>query len=245
VLLVIMVVFVFLRNARSTFIPSIAVPVSLVGTFGVMYMLGYSIDNLSLMALCISTGFAVDDAIVVIENITRYLEKGMAPFQAALKGAQEIGFTVLTMSISLVAVFIPLLLMGGIVGRLFREFAVTLSAAILVSLVVSLTATPSMCAHLLKQHESHGRLYRASERAFNAVVGSYGKTLAIVLRFPATTLAVLLATIALNVYLYIHVPKGFFPQQDNGRMMGSIIADQDTSSGHGQDSAADDWNHQG
>jgi multidrug efflux pump len=229
VLLVILVVFVFLRNARSTFIPSIAVPVSLVGTFGVMYMLGYSIDNLSLMALCISTGFVVDDAIVVIENITRYLEKGMAPFQAALKGAQEIGFTVLTMSISLVAVFIPLLLMGGIVGRLFREFAVTLSAAILVSLVVSLTATPSMCAHLLKQHESHGRIYRASERAFNAVVGFYGRTLAVVLRFPATTLAVLLATIALNVYLYIHVPKGFFPQQDNGRMMGSIIADQDTS----------------
>jgi len=229
VLLVILVVFVFLRNARSTFIPSIAVPVSLVGTFGVMYMLGYSIDNLSLMALCISTGFVVDDAIVVIENITRYLEKGMAPFQAALKGAQEIGFTVMTMSISLVAVFIPLLLMGGIVGRLFREFAVTLSVAILVSLVVSLTATASMCAHLLKQHESHGRIYRASERAFNSVVGFYGRTLAVVLRFPATTLAVLLATIALNVYLYIHVPKGFFPQQDNGRMMGSIIADQDTS----------------
>jgi multidrug efflux pump len=229
VLLVILVVFVFLRNPRSTFIPSIAVPVSLVGTFGVMYLLGYSIDNLSLMALCISTGFVVDDAIVVIENITRYLEKGMAPFQAALKGAQEIGFTVMTMSISLVAVFIPLLLMGGIVGRLFREFAVTLSVAILVSLVVSLTATASMCAHLLKQHESHGRLYRASERAFHWVVGFYGKTLAVVLRFPGTTLAVLLATIALNVYLYIHVPKGFFPQQDNGRMMGSIIADQDTS----------------
>ena len=229
VLLVILVVFVFLRNARSTFIPSIAVPVSLVGTFGIMYLLDYSIDNLSLMALCISTGFVVDDAIVVIENITRHLEKGMAPFQAALKGAQEIGFTVLTMSISLVAVFIPLLLMGGIVGRLFREFAVTLSAAILVSLVVSLTATASMSAHLLKQHESHGRLYRTSERAFNWVVGFYGRTLAVVLRFPATTLAVLLATIALNVYLYIHVPKGFFPQQDNGRMMGSIIADQDTS----------------
>jgi multidrug efflux pump len=229
VLLVILVVFVFLRNARSTFIPSIAVPVSLVGTFGIMYLLGYSIDNLSLMALTISTGFVVDDAIVVVENITRYLEKGMAPFQAALKGAQEIGFTVLTMSISLVAVFIPLLLMGGIVGRLFREFAVTLSAAILVSLVVSLTATASMSAHLLKQHESHGRLYRTSERAFNWVVGFYGRTLAVVLRFPATTLAVLLATIALNVYLYIHVPKGFFPQQDNGRMMGSIIADQDTS----------------
>ena len=229
VLLVILVVFVFLRNARSTFIPSIAVPVSLVGTFGIMYLLGYSLDNLSLMALCISTGFVVDDAIVVIENITRYLEKGMTPFQAALKGAREIGFTVLTMSISLVAVFIPLLLMGGIVGRLFREFAVTLSAAILVSLVVSLTATPSMCAHLLRQHESHGRLYRASERAFNWIVGFYGRTLAVVLRFPATTLAVLLATIALNVYLYIRVPKGFFPEQDNGRLMGQINADQDTS----------------
>jgi len=229
VLLVILVVFVFLRNARTTCIPSVAVPVSLVGTFGIMYLLGYSLDNLSLMALCISTGFVVDDAIVVIENITRYLEKGMAPFQAALQGAREIGFTVLSISISLVAVFIPLLLMGGIVGRLFREFAVTLSAAILVSLVISLTATPSMCAHLLREHESHGRLYRTSERAFNWVVSSYGKTLATVLRFPGLTLAALLATIALNVYLYIHVPKGFFPQQDNGRLMGSIIADQDTS----------------
>jgi len=229
VMLVILVVFVFLRSARSTFIPSIAVPVSLVGTFGVMYLLGYSIDNLSLMALCISTGFVVDDAIVVIENITRYLEKGMAPFQAALAGAREIGFTVLTISISLVSVFIPLLLMGGIVGRLFREFAVTLSIAILVSMVVSLTATPSMCAHLLRQHEEHGPVYRASERAFNGIVSFYGRTLAVLLRYPATTLTVLLATIALNVYLYIHVPKGFFPQQDNGRMMGSIIADQDTS----------------
>jgi multidrug efflux pump len=229
VLLVILVVFVFLRSARSTFIPSVAVPVSLVGTFGVMYLLGYSIDNLSLMALCISTGFVVDDAIVVIENITRYLEKGMAPFQAALAGAREIGFTVLSISISLVAVFIPLLLMGGIVGRLFREFAVTLSVAILVSLVVSLTATPSMCAHLLRQYESHGRIYRASEHAFSRVVGFYGRTLAVVLRFPATTLVVLLATIALNFFLYIYVPKGFFPQQDTGLMMGSIIADQDTS----------------
>jgi multidrug efflux pump len=229
VILVIVVVFVFLRNVRTTFIPSVAVPVSLLGTFGVMYLLGYSLDNLSLMALCISTGFVVDDAIVVIENITRYLEKGMTPFAAALKGAQEIGFTVVTMSISLVAVFIPLLLMGGVVGRLFREFAVTLSAAIIVSLVVSLTATPSMCAHLLRQHESHGWMYRTSERAFNAVVNFYGRTLATVLRFPAITLAVLLATIGLNVYLYIHVSKGFFPQQDNGRIMGSIQADQDTS----------------
>jgi multidrug efflux pump len=229
VILVIVVVFVFLRNVRTTFIPSVAVPVSLLGTFGVMYLLGYSLDNLSLMALCISTGFVVDDAIVVIENITRYLEKGMTPFAAALKGAQEIGFTVVTMSISLVAVFIPLLLMGGVVGRLFREFAVTLSAAIIVSLVVSLTATPSMCAHLLRQHESHGWMYRTSERAFNAVVNFYGRTLATVLRFPAITLTILLATIGLNVYLYIHVSKGFFPQQDNGRIMGSIQADQDTS----------------
>ena len=229
VLLVILVVFFFLRNLRTTFIPSVAVPVSLIGTFGVMYLLGYSLDNLSLMALCISTGFVVDDAIVVIENISRYLEKGMSPFQAALTGAKEIGSTVLTISISLVAVFIPLLLMGGIVGRLFREFAVTLAVAVLVSMVVSLTATPMMCAHLLKAHESHGWLYRKSEQAFNAVVKAYGKTLSGVLRFPAITLAGLLATIALNVYLYIYVPKGFFPQQDNGRMMGSIQADQDTS----------------
>lgn len=229
VILVILVVFLFLRNPRTTFIPSIAVPVSLIGTFGVMYLLGYSLDNLSLMALCISTGFVVDDAIVVIENISRYLEKGFPPFQAALQGAREIGFTVLTISISLVAVFIPLLLMGGIVGRLFREFAVTLAVAIIVSMVISLTATPMMCAHLLKEHESHGWLYRTSERGFNGVVQAYGRTLSVVLRYPAITLAVLLATIALNVYLYIHVPKGFFPQQDNGRMMGSIQADQDTS----------------
>jgi multidrug efflux pump len=229
VILVILVVFLFLRNPRTTFIPSVAVPVSLVGTFGVMYLLGYSLDNLSLMALCISTGFVVDDAIVVIENISRYLEKGLHPFQAALTGAKEIGSTVLTISISLVAVFIPLLLMGGVVGRLFREFAVTLAVAIIVSMVVSLTATPMMCAHLLKEQESHGRLYRTSERAFNRVVKAYGRTLSTVLRYPGITLAVLLATIALNVYLYIYVPKGFFPQQDNGRMMGAIQADQDTS----------------
>ena len=229
VFLVILVVFVFLRNPRSTFIPSVAVPVSLIGTFGMMYLLGYSLDNLSLMALTISTGFVVDDAIVVIENITRYLEQGMPPFQAALKGAKEIGFTVITMSTSLVAVFIPLLLMGGIVGRLFREFAVTLTIAIAVSMVVSLTATPSMCAHLLKVHETHGWLYRKSEQVFNWVVDAYGRTLSVVLRHSATTLAVLLATIALNVYLYVRVPKGFFPQQDNGRMMGAIQADQDSS----------------
>ena len=229
VMLVILVVFVFLRSARTTFIPSVAVPVSLVGTFGVMYLLGYSLDNLSLMALTISTGFVVDDAIVVIENITRYLEQGMHPFEAALKGAQEVGSTVFTISVSLIAVFIPLLLMGGIVGRLFREFAVTLSVAIAVSMVVSLTATPMMCAYLLKDEQSHGWMYRTSERAFDWVVNLYGRTLSVALRFRAITLLVLLATIGLNVYLFIRMPKGFFPQQDNGRIQGSITADQDTS----------------
>jgi multidrug efflux pump len=227
--LVVLVVFVFLKNVRSTFIPSIAVPVSLLGTFGVMYLLGYSLDNLSLMALTISTGFVVDDAIVVIENITRYLEQGLDPFAAALKGAKEIGSTVVTMSVSLIAVFIPLLLMGGIVGRLLREFAVTLSVAISVSMVVSLTATPMMCAHLLKGHESHGWVYNKVEDGFNWVVGLYGKTLSFVLRHAFFTLLVLLTTIGLNVYLFLRVPKGFFPQQDTGRMGGQIIADQDTS----------------
>jgi multidrug efflux pump len=229
VLLVILVVFLFLRNGRATFIPSVAVPVSLLGTFGVMYLLHYSIDNLSLMALTISTGFVVDDAIVVIENITRYLEQGMNPFVAALKGAEEIGATVLTMSISLVAVFIPLLLMGGIVGRLFREFAVTLSVAIGVSMLVSLTCTPMMCAHLLRTHEEHGWMYNFTERGFNWVVALYGKTLGAVLRHPSLTMMTLLATIGLNVYLFTHVSTGFFPQQDNGRLSGSIQADQDTS----------------
>jgi multidrug efflux pump len=229
VILVILVVFLFLRNIRATIIPSVAVPVSLIGTFGVMYLLGFSLDNLSLMALTISTGFVVDDAIVVIENITRYLEQGMLPFQAALKGAKEISFTVLSISISLIAVFIPLLLMGGIVGRLFREFAVTLSIAILISMVISLTATPAMCAHLIHPHESHGGLYQISERAFQRVVNAYGRSLSTVLRYSAVTLAVLLATIALTVYLYIHVPKGFFPQQDTGRIIGASQADQDTS----------------
>jgi multidrug efflux pump len=229
VLLVILVVFVFLRNPRSSLIPSIAVPLSLVGTFGVMYLCGYSLDNLSLMALTISTGFVVDDAIVVIENITRYLEQGYGAFQAALKGAREIGFTVLTISLSLVAVFIPLLMMGGIVGRLFREFAVTLTVAILISMVVSLTGTPMMCAHLLREERSHGRFYRVTERAFNWLVDFYGRTLTVVLRHPAITGIVFLLTVALNMYLFVIVPKGFFPQQDNGRMMGAIMADQDTS----------------
>jgi hydrophobe/amphiphile efflux-1 (HAE1) family protein len=229
ILLVILVVFVFLRSPRTSLIPSVAVPLSLVGTFGVMYLAGYSLDNLSLMALTISTGFVVDDAIVVIENITRYLEHGHGPFEAALKGAKEIGFTVITISTSLVAVFIPILLMGGIVGRLFREFAVTMSTAIAISMVVSLTVTPAMCAHLLRSSHSHGRLYLWSERVFGWLVDTYGRTLSVVLRHAAVTLAILLATIALNVYLFIHVPKGFFPQQDNGRMMGAIQADQDTS----------------
>jgi multidrug efflux pump len=229
--LVILVVFIFLRNPRSTFIPAVAIPVSLVGTFGVMYLCGYSLDNLSLMALTISTGFVVDDAIVVIENVTRHLEQGVPPLQAALIGAKEIGFTVLSISISLVAVFIPILLMGGIVGRLFREFAVTLSAAILVSLVVSLTATPMMCSKLLKHQrpEDHGRLYRASEKVFDQILRLYDRSLTWVLRHPAPTLAVLLLTIGVNVYLLSIVPKGFFPQQDTGRITGGIQGAQDSS----------------
>src|SRR5579862_8091855 len=229
--LVILVVFLFLRSLRATMIPSVAVPVSLIGTFGVMYLLGYSIDNLSLMALTISTGFVVDDAIVVIENITRYLEQGFSPMKAALKGAEEIGFTVLSISLSLIAVFIPILLMGGIVGRLFREFAVTLSVAILVSLLVSLTATPMMCSRLLahKPREQHNRLYQASERAFEWLLGLYERTLAWVLQHAALTLTVLLITIGVNVYLLIIVPKGFFPLQDNGTIGGGIRAQQDIS----------------
>ena len=229
--LVILVVFVFLRNVRSTFIPSVAVPVSLIGTFGVMYLCGYSLDNLSLMALTIATGFVVDDAIVVIENVTRHLEQGMRPMEAALKGAQEIGFTVLSITISLVAVFIPILLMGGIVGRLFREFAVTLSAAILVSLIVSLTTTPMMCARLLKhqREEDHGKLYRASEEVFAWILRIYEHSLAWMLRHAAITLGILLLTVGINIYLLIIVPKGFFPQQDTGRILGGIQGVQDTS----------------
>ena len=231
VALVIMVVFVFLRSVRSTLIPSISVPISLLGTCGIMYLLGYSIDNLSLMALTIATGFVVDDAIVVIENITRHLEEGATPMQAALVGAKEIGFTVVSISISLVAVFIPILLMGGIVGRLFREFAVTLSAAIFVSMLVSLTTTPMMCALLLKSHdeEKHGRLYFASERAFDWVLARYAAVLRWVLAHQPITLGAALAAMLATVYLYVIIPKGFFPQQDVGRMNGTLIADQDTS----------------
>ncbi len=229
--LVILVVFLFLRNVRATLIPSVAVPVSLIGTFGVMYLCHYSIDNLSLMALTIATGFVVDDAIVVIENISRYLEQGMSPMESALKGAQEIGFTVLSISISLVAVFIPILLMSGIVGRLFREFAVTLSVAILVSLAISLTTTPMMCSRLLKnpEDEKHGRIFQASERVFTGLLGFYERTLKWVLQHSALTLFVLLLTIALNVFLFWIVPKGFFPQQDNGTVFGGIQGSQDIS----------------
>ncbi|OJY18717.1 multidrug efflux RND transporter permease subunit [Pandoraea sp. 64-18] len=236
--LVIMVVFLFLRNWRATLIPSVAVPVSLIGTFGVMYLCGFSLDNLSLMALTIATGFVVDDAIVVLENIARHIEDGLSPFAAALKGTREVGFTVLSMSISLVAVFIPLLLMGGIVGRLFREFAVTLSAAILVSLVVSLTATPMMCARLLKGKSAPGasappprpsvwtRIGGWTERMFDGMLREYERSLSWALRHGPLMLGILFATICLNVWLYTVVPKGFFPQQDTGRMIGFIQADQ-------------------
>ncbi len=231
ILLVILVVFIFLRSPRSTLIPSVAVPISLIGTFGAMYLLGYTIDNLSLMALTVATGFVVDDAIVVVENITRHLEGGMTPMEAALHGAKEIGFTVVSISISLIAVFIPILLMGGLVGRLFREFAVTLSIAILVSLFVSLTTTPMMCARLLRPHaeERHGRLFQASERAFQWIMAHYERSLAWVLRHQPLTLAVAVATMAATIGLYIIVPKGFFPQQDTGRIVGSIVAAQDVS----------------
>jgi len=228
--LVVLVVFVFLRNVWATIIPSVAVPLSLVGTFGVMYMVGYTVDNLSLMALTISTGFVVDDAIVVIENITRYLEKGMTPMQAALTGSREISFTVISMSTSLIAVFIPILLMGGIVGRLFREFAVTLCTAIAVSLAVSLTTTPMMCARFLKHDAGkHGWLYKLSERGFDWMRDEYEFALQWVLRHQPIMLGVTLATIALSGYLFYIVPKGFFPQQDTGRLTGNILADQDIS----------------
>jgi multidrug efflux pump len=231
VALVILVVFLFLRNVRATLIPSVAVPVSLIGTFAIMYLCRYSIDNLSMMALTIATGFVVDDAIVVIENISRYLEQGYSPMDAALKGASEIGFTVLSISISLVAVFIPILMMSGIVGRLFREFAVTLSVAIMISLVISLTTTPMMCSRLLKHMEesAHNKLFQASERAFNRVLAIYEKSLSWVLNHSGFTLTILLLTLALNGYLFYIVPKGFFPQQDNGTVFGGIQAEQDIS----------------
>jgi multidrug efflux pump len=231
VALVVLVVFVFLRDVRATLVPSVAVPVSLVSTFAAMHFLGYSLDNLSLMALTIATGFVVDDAIVVLENITRYREAGMKPMAAAVAGAREIGFTVLSISVSLVAVFIPILCMGGIVGRLFREFAVTLSVAIGVSMVVSLTLTPMMCAWLLRPASARERGWadRWTERGLTAITDWYARALAVVMRHPRLTMAVNLATMALTVYLYVIVPKGFFPQQDNGRIAATLDADQDTS----------------
>lgn len=231
IVLVIIVVFVFLRNGRATFIPAIAVPISLIGTFAVMYLFGFSLDNLSLMALTISTGFVVDDAIVVMENIARHIEDGMDPYEASMLGAKEIGFTVLSISISLVAVFIPLLMMSGIVGRLFREFAVTLSAAIFVSMVISLTTTPMMCAYLLKHpsDEKHGRLYMLSERFFDWLNEGYRRTLSWSLANPGLILLILGVTIALNIYVMIVIPKGFFPQQDTGALAGAIRGPQDSS----------------
>src|ERR1700687_120283 len=228
--LVILVVFAFLRNVRATIIPSIAVPLSLIGTFGVMYLLHYSVDNLSLMALTICTGFVVDDAIVVIENITRHMESGMPPYKAAMKGASEIGFTVLSMSVSLIAVFIPILLMSGIVGRLFREFAVVLSVAIVVSLLISLSTTPMLCARFLK-HDSqkHGRLYRVFENAFDRLLRVYDVSLGWVLRHQFLILLVTIGTVCVNGYLFWVTPKGFFPQQDTGRITGLIQGDQDLS----------------
>ncbi|SAK68806.1 acriflavin resistance protein [Caballeronia pedi] len=232
VALVVMVVFLFLRNWRATLIPSVAVPISIIGTFAAMYLLGFSLDNLSLMALTIATGFVVDDAIVVLENITRHVEKGVPRMQAAILGAREVGFTVLSISLSLVAVFLPILLMGGIVGRLFREFALTLSLAIGVSLIVSLTVTPMMCSRLLQEphdRKEEGRVARWLERQFERMQRGYARTLGWALAHPRTILTILVATIVLNIVLYVIVPKGFFPQQDTGRIVGGIQADQSTS----------------
>src|SRR5512136_610203 len=227
--LVVLVVFAFLRNVRSTVIPGVAVGGSLVGTFGVMYLFGFSLNNLSLMALTIATGFVFDDAIVVLENITRYMEKGVSPREAALRGSREITFTVLSMSTSLVAVFLPILLMTGMVGRLFREFAVTLSVAVGISLAMSLTTTPMMCARLLKIERTHGAIYRASERIFNGLHRRYDMTLRWALRHSRFMLALILVTIGVNVGLFFIIPKGFFPEQDTGRLGGTIQAEQDIS----------------
>jgi multidrug efflux pump len=231
VLLVILVVFAFLRNLRATLVPVVAVSVSLIATFAAMYLIGYSLDNLSLMALTVATGFVVDDAIVVLENVTRYIEKGLSPLEAALKGANEVGFTVLSMSISLIAVFIPILLMGGIVGRLFREFAMTISIAIMISLAISLSTTPMMCAVLLRSEsgQRHGRLYQASERFFDAMLNGYRRSLTVALARPRTVMLILAGVLGLNFYLYDIIPKGFFPQQDTGRVVGIIQADQSIS----------------
>src|ERR1700681_2952203 len=226
--LVVLVIFLFLRSLLATIIPSVAVPLSLVGTFGAMYLLGYSLDNLSLMALTISTGFVVDDAIVMIENISRYIEAGDPPMEAALKGAEQIGFTILSLTVSLIAVLIPLLFMGDVVGRLFREFAVTLAVSILISAVVSLTLTAMMCAKLLRHEpkEQQGRIYKATERAFESMIAFYGRTLKFVLEYQTITLLVAVATLLLTVFLYIIIPKGFFPVQDTSVIQGISQAPQ-------------------
>ncbi len=226
-----MVIFLFLRSFRATIIPSVAVPLSLIGTFAVMYLLGYSLDNLSLMALTISTGFVVDDAIVMIENISRFLEAGMPPLEAALTGAGQIGFTIMSLTVSLIAVLIPLLFMGDVVGRLFREFAVTLAVTIVISAVVSLTLTPMMCSRILRHNpkEQEGRFYRASENAVNRLIAFYGRTLKVVLRYQPITLLVALATLVLTIVLYIEIPKGFFPVQDTGVIQGISQASQSIS----------------
>ncbi|HKD74665.1 MAG TPA: efflux RND transporter permease subunit, partial [Ktedonobacterales bacterium] len=229
--LVVMVIFLFLRTLAATIIPSVAVPLSLVGTFGVMYLLGYSLDNLSLMALTISTGFVVDDAIVMIENIERYIEEGHTPLEAALRGAGQIGFTIVSLTVSLIAVLIPLLFMGDIVGRLFREFAVTLSVTILLSAIISLTLTPMMCSLLLRHRDAQnrGRLYDWSERAFNNTIAFYGRTVKFVLNHQTATLLVTIGTLVATIYLYIVVPKGFFPVQDTGVIMGISDAPESIS----------------
>ena len=228
--LVVMVIFLFLRSVWATIIPSITVPLALVGTFAVMFMFGYSLDNLSLMALTIAVGFVVDDAIVMLENIHRHIEDGMRPMEAALKGAGEIGFTIISISVSLIAVFIPLLLMGGIVGRLFREFAMTVAIAVVVSAFVSLTLTPMMCSRFLtSDHGTHGRLYRIVEAGFDALIGGYRRTLDIALRFQFATLMVFFATLAITVYMFVIIPKGFFPDQDTGLLIGIAEGAQDIS----------------
>jgi multidrug efflux pump len=232
VALVVMVIFLFLRNVSATIIPSVAVPLSLVGTLGVMYLLGYSLNNLTLMALTISTGFVVDDAIVMIENIFRYIEQGEKPLQAALKGAEQIGFTIISLTVSLIAGLIPLLFMGDVVGRLFREFAVTLSVTILVSAAVSLTLTPMMCSRLLKakaDQKKRGRFYEASERVWDRVITFYSQTLQWVLKRQRATLVVAVATLAATILLYVIVPKGFFPVQDTGVIQGISEADESVS----------------
>ena len=231
VILVILVVFAFLRNARATLVPVVTVSVSLIATFAVMYLLGYSLNIFSLMALTVATGFVVDDTIVVLENISRHLDAGMSSLEAALLGSKEVGFTVLSMSVSLIAVFVPILLMGGLVGRLFREFSMTIAIAIVISLVVSLTTTPMMCAILLRGERGvqHGWIYRASEAMFDAMLGGYRRTLVVALRYPRSVMLVLAAILGLNFYLYAAVPKGFVPQQDTGLLVGSIQADQSIS----------------